>query len=67
MDIIGYTPLGEDGQPYRPTLGRSRRSRRKPVTVYQSKERAASYSPVGKAKAVYIEESECKSTSPSFQ
>jgi hypothetical protein len=44
--IIGYVPLGEDGKPYQPTVGRSYHSRKKPVTLYKTMDRAVSYSPV---------------------
>lgn len=54
--IIGYIALGEDGRPYRPMLGSGFRARRKPITVYQTKTTAKYFSPIGKAKPVYIEE-----------
>lgn len=57
--IIGYVPLGSDGQPYRPVKNENHRWRKPvkhPVRVYRTKKRAETYSPVGQAKAVYIEE-----------
>lgn len=50
--IIGYVALDENDQPYQPILGTGWNSRKKPVTVYKSMERAAGYSPVNKATEV---------------
>lgn len=50
--VIGYVPLGEDGLPYQPTLGKGWRSKKKPVTVYKSLERAVGYSPTNSAAEV---------------
>lgn len=47
--IIGYVPLDEKGNPYQPTLGKSWRARKKPVTVYKTMARAVAYSPVSSA------------------
>lgn len=55
MKEIGFTPLDENGEPYRPMLGRSWRARKKPTTVYQSQKSAQNYSPVGKSARVYID------------
>ncbi len=54
--IIGYVPLDEIGDPHRPIVGRNYHARRKPITIYKTLSRAKTYSPVGQAKAVYIEE-----------
>lgn len=51
---IGFTPLDENNQPYRPTLGRRYWARKKPTTVYQSQQRAETYSPVNKAGQVFM-------------
>jgi len=47
--IIGYVPLDKDGKPYQPTLGQGRHRRTKPVTLYSTMARAATYSPVKNA------------------
>lgn len=51
-EIIGYVPLGEDGLPYQPILGKGWRSKKKPVTVYKDLARAVNYSPVKSAAEV---------------
>lgn len=53
--MVGWVPLGEDGAPYRPIRGRSYYARRKPVTVYQTEEKAKGYSPIGEARRCYME------------
>lgn len=50
--IIGYVPLDEDGQPYKPVLGRGRHKRTKPTTLYQTLARAITQSPVDRATEV---------------
>jgi hypothetical protein len=54
VKIIGYVPLDEDGETYRPTLGTGWREKRKPTTVYQTKARAENYSPVKQARQVLM-------------
>ena len=56
MQLIGWVPLNEAGDPNRPDLGRDWRARKKPVTVYQTEVRARTYSPVKKALPVYMGE-----------
>ena len=50
--IIGYTPLGEDGLPHQPTLGKDWRRKKKPITVYKDLKRAVKYSPINSAAEV---------------
>lgn len=50
--IIGYVPLDENDKPYQPILGRRHHARKKPVTIYTTLARAASYSPVKRATEV---------------
>lgn len=50
--IIGYTPLDEQGKPYRPALGRYHWKRKKPVTIYTTMNKAVQYSPVDSAAEV---------------
>lgn len=54
--LIGWVPIGEDGEPYRPTRGYWP-ERREPVKVYQTQLRAESYSPADKAAPCYMGES----------
>ena len=51
---IGFTPLDENNQPYRPMIGRDYHAKKKPTTVYQSESRAQTYSPVKKAGHVFM-------------
>ena len=50
--IIGYVPLDENGEPYQPIVGNHYHKRKKPVTIYKTMDRAASYSPVESASEV---------------
>lgn len=52
---LGWVSLDEEGKPLQPTLGRGWRAKKKPITVYQTKSRAMTYSPVDRAIEVFYE------------
>lgn len=57
MEVIGYTPLDEEGKPVKPhKSGYSwQQNLTSPPRIYTTLARAKGQSPVGQAAAVYIE------------
>lgn len=57
MEVIGYTPLDEDGKPVRPHKSgyRWQQNLTSPPRIYTTLKRAKGQSPVGLAAKVYIE------------
>lgn len=62
--FIGWVPIGDDCEPYRPIKGSGFRARKKPTTLYQSREYAEGVSPVGKAAPCYMGESRKRQEDP---